>query len=78
MCLFLLERRLFLILGYYLFIEATDDVRSIDIEVGRVFDLREEGPGVIFAFALDEYAFIDHEFVHFLIPILLNKFTILI
>ena len=59
-------------------IEFADDGRSIDVEVGGVFYFGEDGSVVIFAFVLHEDAFIDHQFVHFLFPILFVKLYIII
>lgn len=61
-----------------LIIEFADDGGSVDVVVGGVFDFGEEGAVVIFAFVLHEDAFVDHEFVHFLFPILFDKLYIII
>ena len=68
---------LFLV-DYKLIIEFADDGGSINVVISGVFNFREDGPVVVFAFVLEEDAFVDHEFVHFLIPILFDKLYIII
>lgn len=41
-------------------IEFSDDVGSIHVEVGGIFDFGEESTVVIFAFALKKYFLVDH------------------